>query len=244
MRVISSLVRIHNPESIPMEQTERDFVLLQAIQMIRYDNVLQSSKALLPFKWYSIYHFPFPAYLYLAQELHHRVTGPLVERAWDAITANNELRPLFSVLHSSMPAAFGTLFLKAWDAYECAQVASRHVIKPQFIVTFQNRGEKRERARAENRQDPSLENEQVDIPSFQWPDNAIMTAPMNLNSGSAHSEECTGDMDWSYMVPGYQDMPILQGMTRCTNVHYRTGGMGPVFWPGTRGGMSNMEGSA
>lgn len=252
MRVIGFLVRMHNAEAMPLKEMERDSLCLQATQMIEYDNVVQSSESLQPFRWYAMHHFPFPAYMFLVQELRSRVSGPLVERAWDAIAANYHLRGILSNLHSPMHSAFGNLFLKAWDAHEASQLSSgKQVAQPQFITTLRERADRRRQARAENRHDPNLEQAPVDFPRSQGPSSltpagsesttSMMTPPSvdhsiggaaiaPIMSSNAESAQDSGDMDWSYLVAGYQDAGSFQGL----------GNFGPMGSLG--GGMGGMGG--
>jgi Fungal specific transcription factor domain len=120
MRVISFLCRVGQGDN-PLNEAERETLFLEAIQMIEYDNVVQSAESLQGYKWYTYLHFPFPAYMFLVTELRHRTTGPMVERAWDAISENHERRGLMNNLHSPMHIAFGNLFIKAWDARDAAE---------------------------------------------------------------------------------------------------------------------------
>ena len=253
MRVISFLVRMHNSEAMPLKEIERDSLFLQATQMIEYDNVVQSSESLRPFKWYSMHHFPFPAYMFLVQELRIRSSGAMVERAWEAITANYDLRGLLNNLHSPMHTAFGSLFIKAWDAHEAAQTSNgKQVTTPRFIFGLRERAEKRRKARAENRQDASLEPVAVDFPRSRDlsltpsdPRNpAMMTppsadhamggaAPVIVPGGGAQIQE-TNDMDWSYLVSGYQNAGGFSGFN---NFGYPMGGMG-----GGGGGLHGQHG--
>lgn len=243
MRVISFLVRMHNSEAMPLKEIERDSLFLQATQMIEYDNVVQSSESLQPFKWYSMHHFPFPAYMFLVQELRNRISGAMVERAWEAITANYDLRGLLNNLHSPMHTAFGSLFVKAWDAHEAAQKSSgKQVSPPRFIIGLQEHAEKRRKARAENRKDPSLEPIPVDFPRSRGPsrtpagaENAAMMTPPSIDQsmGGAQVQE-TSDMDWSYLVSGYQDVGGFPAFNNYGRFGYHMGGMG--------GGMGGQHG--
>jgi hypothetical protein len=252
MRVMNFLVRLHNSEAMPLKEVERDSLFLQAIQMIEYDNVVYSSESLQPFKWYAMHHFPFPAYMFLVQELRNRVAGPMVERAWEAITANYELRGILNHLHNPMHGAFAGTFIKAWDAHETYQrSAGRPTTKPHFIGVLQERAEMRRRARAQNRNDPNLEQPPVAIPRLQdhghdssqpSPANSsIMTPPVDpamapiqvaSQMGPAPADE-PGDMDWSYLVSGYSGINDNYG-----------GGFSPFggFGPGMGGGMGPMGG--
>lgn len=251
MRIISFLVRMHDSEAMPLKEIERDSLFLQATQMIEYDNVVQSAESLQPFKWYSMHYFPFPAYMFLVQELRIRIAGPMVERAWDAITANHELRGLLNNLHNPMHMAFGSLFVKSWDAHESAKRSSgKHVAPPHFINVLRQRGEQRKQAKAENRPQPAPE-KGVELPRTPGPQSLAATAKGDVPSmltpprapPSQHSTDTGEDseMDWSYLVAGYNDVANYHNFG-----NYGTGfgpppmgptganmpGMGPGMGPG------------
>ncbi|PHH66822.1 hypothetical protein CDD81_5954 [Ophiocordyceps australis] len=226
MRIIAFLVRIHNAEAMPLQEAERDSLFLQATQMVEYDNVVLSAESLRSFRWYAMHYFPFPAYIFLVQELRNRNSGPMVERAWEAITQNYDLRGLLNNLHSPMHTAFGGLFVKAWDAHQAAQQAmGKQTRMPSFISTLRERAERRRRARAENRQDPGLEQTPVDFPRSRVSPTAAATmtpAPLNqaiagpgppatLAPAADDLVQETGEMDWSNLVSGYQDMGSFSG---------------------------------
>lgn len=260
MRIISFLVRMHNADHVPLKEMERDNLFLQATQMIEYDNVVQSSESLRPFKWYSMHHFPFPAYMFLVQELRHRVSGPMVERAWDAISKNHQLRGLLNNYHSPMHVAFGGHFIKAWDAHEAALIAAgKPVQRPSFLGLLQERADARRRAKAENRPNPRLSQPQISIPRSQTETpssssrfNSVVDqaasgsiasgsggGSQRANSGSVASSDEPGEMDWTYLMSGYNDAgayPPMGGFGSFTGGF--TGGMaGPGM-----GGMPGVPG--
>lgn len=255
MRVINFLVRMHDAEHMPLKEVERDSLFLQAIQMIEYDNVVQSSESLRPYKWYSMHHFPFPAYMFLVQELRSRITGPMVERAWEAIALNHDLRGLLNNYHSPMHMVFGNHFIKAWDTHEAAQrSAGKQVIRPSFLGILRDRAEQRRRARAENRPDPALSQPQIGVPramgtpgTAQSGSPAMMTPPVDASNGgsqagapssSASGEDPGEGMDWSYLISGYDTsagFPTMAG--------FGGGGFGPTMGGGmSSGGMPGMPG--
>jgi hypothetical protein len=96
IKVLAFLVRMGAGDTHPLNETERQTLFLEAVQMIEYDNILQSAESLRGYKWYTYLHFPFPAYMFLVSELRHRIMGAVVERAWDAITENHNLRGLMN----------------------------------------------------------------------------------------------------------------------------------------------------
>ncbi|KAI8687120.1 Zn(2)-C6 fungal-type domain-containing protein [Fusarium sp. Ph1] len=255
MRILSFLVRMHNADHVPLKEIERDNLFLQATQMIEYDNVVQSSESLRPFKWYSMHHFPFPAYMFLVQELRHRVSGPMVERAWDAISKNHQLRGLLNNYHSPMHIAFGGHFIKAWDAHEAALIAAgKPVQRPSFLGLLRERAEARRRAKAENRPDPGLSQPQIGVPRSQaeTPSSSAgfnsvadqtasgsMSGGQQANSGSVASSDEPGEMDWTYLMSGYNDAGTYPPMGGFGSF---TGGFGGGMPGPGMGGMPGVPG--
>lgn len=257
MRIIGFLVRMHDAEAMPIKDIERDSLFLQATQMIEYDNVVQSSESLQPFKWYSMHFFPFPAYMFLVQELRARSAGPMVERAWDAITSNHELRGLLNNLHNPMHMAFGNLFVKSWDSHESAQrSAGKHVSAPHFINVLRERSEKRRQARAEDRAEPVVE-KPVELPRTSAPptmaataaagdSTSMMTPPQAQSQHSADTGD-DNDMDWTYLVAGYNDVANYQNFGNYGSGFGPppmgpTGANMPGMGPGMGGGMGGPMG--
>ena len=266
MRVLGFLVRMNDADSMPLQEIERENLFLQATQMIEYDNVVQSSESLQPFKWYSMHFFPFPAYMFLIQELRQRIMGPMTERAWEAISRNHDLRGLLNNMHSPMHLAFGRFFIKAWDAHETAmRAADKHLVQPRFIKVLTERADKRRLARAENRQDPALEQGPVDFPNGQESANGsgsrappLMTPTEGIPRSGALSggtpqaadnqaEPVTDpddEMDWSYMMSsmGGNHFPTFGNLGPFNNGVPRMGA--PISQTrGGGGGQGNMFGS-
>ncbi|KAF6802502.1 C6 transcription factor [Colletotrichum sojae] len=222
MRVISFLVRMGNGEATTLQEHERDTLFLEAIQMIEYDNIVQAADSLQGYKWYTYLHFPFPAYMFLVTELRHRLTGPMVERAWDAIAENHERRGLMNTLHSPMHIAFGNLFIKAWDAHEAGQQQiGKPVQEPVWISRLRQRaekvGKKQRGARAGQDGETSLSlqsarmapmgNSTSQVGPMTMPQNMMMTPPSATAGTPAlvppASDGGVVDMDWTYLMQGY-----------------------------------------
>lgn len=264
MRIVGFLVGMHNAEAMPVKEAERESLFLQATQMVEFDNVVQSSESLRSFRWFSMHHFPFLAYMFLVQELRHRVTGPMAERAWEAIGINHDLRGLLNNTHSPMHAAFGKLFCKAWDAYETAQKGSgRQVQPPRFISLLKERAEGRRRARAENRRDNSLDQAPVDLPRFRGTEQTSLGRSaeshfMMASTSADHTMSGTGplptmvpqamspvqgtnDTDWSYLVSVYQDMEPFQGFNFGGFSNPMGGTLGGGMGPSGSGNIINHQ---
>ncbi|KAK3306587.1 fungal-specific transcription factor domain-containing protein [Chaetomium strumarium] len=109
LRIIDFLCRTANADNV--DQNERDAYFMEALRMVEYDNIIQSSAMLQCFRWYTYAHFPLPAYLCLVSELRHRTTGELCEHAWNVMIENHERRGLLR-RHNRNPLhiAFGRYF--------------------------------------------------------------------------------------------------------------------------------------
>jgi hypothetical protein len=135
LRIIDFLCRTANTDNV--DQNERDSYFMEALRMVEYDNIIQSSDMLQGFRWYTYAHFPLPAYLCLVSELRHRTTGDLCERAWDVMIENHDRRGLLR-RHDRNPLhiAFGRYFVKAWDAREAAELQLGRSLPTPKIVTL------------------------------------------------------------------------------------------------------------
>jgi hypothetical protein len=226
MRVISFLVRLSSGDAGSLTEVERNTLFLEAIQMIEYDNIVQSAESLQGYKWFTYLHFPFPAYMFLVTELRQRTTGSMVERAWDAITENHERRRLMNNLHSPMHIAFGNLFIKAWDARDAAeQRLGKNIEAPRWIMFLRQRaeklGKKHRWQQTSSRPGPdgagplgvplkvNPDPNQVNpgVPGPPNPNTMTMTPPADpanpMAGGPPVPEQEFGDMDWSYLMQEY-----------------------------------------
>lgn len=138
LRIIEFLCRTANTDNL--DQNERDNYFMEALRMVEYDNIIQSSDMLQGFRWYTYAHFPLPAYLCLVSELRHRTTGELCERAWDVMIENHERRGLLRRLNRNpLHIAFGRYFVKAWDAREAAELQlGRSLPTPKVVMLLRN----------------------------------------------------------------------------------------------------------
>lgn len=144
LRVIDYLCRGYlqrhpDPNSLPPgpERTLRDSIFEEGIRVLEYDIMIQGHEALQPFKWYTLMHFPLPAYMYVVGELRYITSGETCERAWAAILEDHDKRGMINNVKSPMHTAMGGLLLKAWEEHEAAQVRlGRPVPSQPKPVTF------------------------------------------------------------------------------------------------------------
>ncbi|KAF9892792.1 hypothetical protein FE257_000381 [Aspergillus nanangensis] len=119
---------------------DRDAAFLDAIQMLEYDNVIYSTANLRRFLWYTKMQMPIPGYIFLANELCHRVMDESCERAWKAIFENHERRGLVWNLQSQMHMALGHMLLKAWGSREQAELQRGKALEtPRLVALLRQR---------------------------------------------------------------------------------------------------------
>ncbi|KAK7734976.1 hypothetical protein SLS53_007753 [Cytospora paraplurivora] len=144
LRVIDYLCRgyLHqhpDPNSLPPgpERALRESIFEDGINVIEYDIAIQSHEALQPFKWYTLMHFPLPAYVYLLGELRYITSGETCDRAWKAILEDYDKRGMIKNMKSPMHSAMGGMILKAWDEHEAAEARlGRPVSSPPKVMSF------------------------------------------------------------------------------------------------------------
>ncbi|KAM3519302.1 hypothetical protein NHJ13051_007593 [Beauveria bassiana] len=262
LRVITYLIRLAHGHTSTTDEVDRDSLFVQATQMLEHDNVLQSRDNLKCYRWFTHHHFPFPAYMFLVNELRFRLIGPVVDRAWAGIETNQSLRGMMHGLHSPMHLAFGHLFVKAWKARAAAlSERGEQPTTPSFIVVLQEFVERRRRAKEQNLPDPLDEpSEVLEVPkpsptAYSTPGshndsgigkmtpmmaNSPVGAPMPAPPGLSLDDT---DMDWSYILSGYQDGTIFQNFNTF-NFGEPAAGMGGMGGMGMNmGGGPNMFGN-
>ncbi|KAJ5748300.1 uncharacterized protein N7511_009996 [Penicillium nucicola] len=115
-------------------QERQDAAFLAAIQMLESDNTVHSTESLRGLVWYSQMHIPLPGYIFLANELRHRITGDLCERAWDAICQSHYHQDLSRNLRSPLHVALAHSLLKAWGARERVELEGGRVLQAPALV--------------------------------------------------------------------------------------------------------------
>jgi hypothetical protein len=205
---------------------ERDNLFLAAIQMVEYDTLIYATDNLRGFRWYADLHVPMLGSLFLASELRLRPRGELNDRAWKAIFENQEHRsgnrnsngresPAEKGPSSPIHAAFEHMLLKAWEAYEQADLQSGRCTsqrQPPLLITRirESRGNPTTEAVPELGEDSQMENEansNVDL-LMMGPD-AMTAAQLTPSSPSMFDgmDQVYGaslygynQLDWTYLV--------------------------------------------
>lgn len=115
----------------------RETIFRHAIRMIGSDSTIHSCPLTRGYRWLLRLHIPFPAYVYIVKELRRRPLTPIVERAWDTLATNFEVRgllnlsPVSPVLHS-----FRQMTIKAWESQRDNLSASKKTIEPPRLISL------------------------------------------------------------------------------------------------------------
>ncbi|KAI0132387.1 fungal-specific transcription factor domain-containing protein [Xylariales sp. AK1849] len=135
LKVLSGFFRVALNTPAPLTPAEHEELVIESIKMIGYDSMIQSNDGLKGFHWYTLMHFPFPAYVCLIKDLRTRTSGELCERAWQAIFEHHERRNMIKQMRSPMHMAFAALFVKAWAAREAHEAQQGRTIAPPPVIT-------------------------------------------------------------------------------------------------------------
>ena len=107
----------------PDHQTteQRDAIFSYALRMLECDTALMSSPLTKGYRWLIQFHFPFPAYVRIVQDLRLRPVGPHADKAWEIMNANYAVRfvdmePSANILFKM----FASTVLQAWAARHAA----------------------------------------------------------------------------------------------------------------------------
>ncbi|KAE8442920.1 hypothetical protein EG329_002524 [Mollisiaceae sp. DMI_Dod_QoI] len=168
----------HMKTTTGLPQAYRNKITDNAVRIIELDTLIQTCPLTKPYIWYANFHFPFPAYVYLVQELRRSTIGPHVDRAWQAITVNFDERKLADMAtHSQLFRHFASLLLKAWEARESAleRVDGQplHLTQPQFITDI------RAKLGKEKRVDEQLQGLSLTTPPVQYVQSPEMGMDVN-----------------------------------------------------------------
>ncbi|KAF9691232.1 hypothetical protein EKO04_010849 [Ascochyta lentis] len=107
----------------PDHQTvaQRDAILSYALRMLECDTALMSSPLTKGYRWLIQFHFPFPAYVRIVQDLKHRPVGAHADRAWELMNANYAVRFIdMEPSANSLFKMFASTVLQAWAARHAA----------------------------------------------------------------------------------------------------------------------------
>ncbi|KAK6342042.1 hypothetical protein TWF730_001524 [Orbilia blumenaviensis] len=99
--------------------THRSTAVSYALAMLECDTKLMSSPLIKCYRWFVNFHFPFPAYIHILQNLKRRPAEPHAEKAWEVMSENYEARMNGAMkLYGPLLVLFSSIVLQAWEARE------------------------------------------------------------------------------------------------------------------------------
>ena len=111
----------YSSSSVRQTEAQRDAATSHALRMLECDTRIMTSTLTKGFLWLNHFHFPFPAYIQIAQDLRRRPTSEQAQKAWQVMSDSYE--PWFdSQFRDNGPffQMFTKIILQAWEACEAA----------------------------------------------------------------------------------------------------------------------------
>lgn len=122
----------------PGRQTDaqRDVATSHALRMLEFDTKILTSPLTKGFLWMNHFHFPFPAYLQIVQDLRTRPLSKQARQAWEVMSDNYEAW-FDSRLRDDSPffQIFTKIVFQAWEAREAASEQLGETSTPPRIVS-------------------------------------------------------------------------------------------------------------
>jgi hypothetical protein len=111
----------HSRSPDDQDTEQRNAILSHALRMLECDTAMMSSPLTKGYRWLIQFHFPFPAYVRIVQDLRTRPVGAHADRAWDLMNSNYAVRfvdmePSANLLFKM----FASTVLQAWAARHAA----------------------------------------------------------------------------------------------------------------------------
>lgn len=130
----------YSSSSVRRTDTQHDAATFYAIRMLEYDTKIMTSPLTKGFLWLNQFHFPFPAYMQIVQDLRRRPISHQAQRAWEVMSDNYEAWFGSQVEHDNpMFQIFTKIVLQAWDACEAAFQQPEELLKlPRIVSSIRN----------------------------------------------------------------------------------------------------------
>ena len=125
----------YSSSSVRRTEAQRDAATSYALRMLECDTRIMTSTLTKGFLWLNHFHFPFPAYIQIAQDLRRRPTSEQAQKAWQVMSDSYE--PWFdSQFRDNGPffQMFTKIVLQAWEACEAASKRLGETLTPPRIV--------------------------------------------------------------------------------------------------------------
>ena len=114
-----------------LSAAEKDQVFSLGLEIIGYDNLAYSNKALQPYRWHVAMAFPFEALILVLTELLARFEGDLVRQAWERVNQLYADHPeiITAARTNTLVSALVSLTTRAWDKLSSVTQTSSHLLQ-------------------------------------------------------------------------------------------------------------------
>ncbi|KAF3137044.1 hypothetical protein TWF569_009324 [Orbilia oligospora] len=211
----SHLIEHYAKYSVTEQQSDlhRSIAVSYALRMLECDTKLMSSPLIKCYRWFINFHFPFPAYIHILQNLKKRPGESHAERAWEVMSESYEARMNGAMkLYGPLLVLFSTIVLQAWEAREkfIQEEGRSPEPLPGILV-----GIREKIAQMTSNSGKEVNNEQLGKLGMMNIDDFLTPAVGNMNSGSGYDGQGGSidfqaeDFDWTLMDWNSIDMRSL-----------------------------------
>ncbi|PYH86353.1 C6 zinc finger domain protein [Aspergillus uvarum CBS 121591] len=127
---------------VPPTDDQRNTGIAHALRMLECDTTLMTSPLTQPYRWLVHFHFPFPAYIHLLQDLRKRPVEAHAARAWAAMSDNYAVR-MVDAKQDDRPffVVFSRVVLQAWEAREKVgqPLETPPLVPPRIVEDIRNK---------------------------------------------------------------------------------------------------------
>ena len=134
-RLLEHHSRYSSP-AVRRTEAQRDVATSHALRTLECDTKIMTSSLTKGFLWLNQFHFPFPAYIQIVQDLRRRPISEQARQAWEVMSDNYEAW-FDSQLKDDSPVMhiFTKIVLQAWEAWEAASKQLGKTLIPPRIVS-------------------------------------------------------------------------------------------------------------
>jgi hypothetical protein len=131
----------YSSASVPQTDTQRSVGISHALRMLECDTNLMMSPLTKGYLWFVHFHFPFPAYIHLLQDLKIRPLEEHADQAWEVMSNNYEVR-IMDTKHDDRPffIILCRIVFQAWQAREqIAREEARPLVPPRIVLDIREK---------------------------------------------------------------------------------------------------------
>jgi len=196
--------------SMDQTDTQRNAAISYALRMLECDTKLMNSPLTMGYRWLLCFHFPFPAYIHILQDLRKRPAGDHTENAWEVMGDNYEARIMNTKQDDrSFFIVFSRIVLRAWEVREASFREQDKPLEPPRIVSDIRHKVMQMTANFPYRSNTEEWNGAASIDTAELP----RPTPMDFGGPGmpygAAGQAATGPVPWGYpYMPGQAPMDV------------------------------------